>query len=273
MEQEAAKVRNGPEDDWVTPANAFETHVGHFWGILDTRPYMRAKVALIHELSAIDARPAVELALAEAKDSLRLCRSDNVGIRDVMPTLMLLLGQFQEAYDFIKWYAQVYHDSHYDWGNMELPFLDVHDADMTEELPPSDSDIFFSSSLVYVKMHLAKGVEDAIEAHELAGRKALPALVTDSLVPFLLPLGATQSLQELKKAHQKLTRQLREAFSRVQTQNQHFWHAMLDPMPLIEAPEPEYYSSGDVNEIKVWIEQNAMLWRDHHEFIRQFLGM
>ncbi|KAE9126397.1 hypothetical protein PF010_g5274 [Phytophthora fragariae] len=47
---------------------------------------------------------------------------------------------------------------------------------------------------------------------------------------------------------------------------------MLDPAPLIQAPDPSFYSPGDKNEVRVWAEQNAMLWADHHEFIREYRG-
>lgn len=35
-------------------------------------------------------------------------------------------------YDFIKWYQTQRQDSHYDWGDIELPFLSVKDADVFE---------------------------------------------------------------------------------------------------------------------------------------------
>ncbi|EGZ22816.1 hypothetical protein PHYSODRAFT_388033, partial [Phytophthora sojae] len=261
MEKEADKVRNADEDDMFTPANAFETDVGHFWGVLNTRPYMRAKMGLIRALSMLDFRPAIEAALAEAKDSLRLCRSDNVGIRDLVPTLMLLLGQYQEAYDFIKWYATTGEDPHYSWGDMELPFLDMHDADMTEEeLPVDGRNLFFLSSLVCIKMTLAKSIKDAIVAHELADRASLPAGVTDSLGKFLAPNRHTRSLADLKKLHKKLASQTQKIFSLTHAQNKHFWGAMLDPAPMIQAPDPSYYSDGDESQVKIWVKQNAMLW-------------
>ena len=34
MEKEELKLRNDPGDGFFTPANPFETNVGHFWGIL-----------------------------------------------------------------------------------------------------------------------------------------------------------------------------------------------------------------------------------------------
>ncbi|KAG6622716.1 Zinc ion binding protein [Phytophthora cinnamomi] len=146
-----------------------------------------------------------------------------------MPTLMLLLGQYQEAYDFIKWHTKVYQESNYDYGNMELPYLDLHGADMTEDaMPVACGDVFYTSSLVYIKMVLVKAVQDAIAAHELATRASLPA-----------------------ELHRKLTRQMMELFSLAHTQNKHFWDAMLDPFPLIMAPEPPYYSDGDANKVKI----------------------
>ncbi|KAL3657230.1 hypothetical protein V7S43_017890 [Phytophthora oleae] len=164
MAQEEAVVRSSTDDFW-TPANAFETHVGHFWGLHSTRPYMTSKLEVIRALSTIPSRPAIEAALAEALDSMRLCRVDNLGIREVIPTLMLLLDQYQDAYDFIKWYVTSGNDPHYDWGNMDLPFLNVRNADMTEEIPESmrnDRNVFFRSNLAYIKLMLAKTVKDAI---------------------------------------------------------------------------------------------------------------
>jgi hypothetical protein len=271
MAEEAEKIRNGPEDDMFSPPNAFATDVGHFWGIHSTRPYMRAKNEVIRALSIIPARTAVEAALVEAKDCLRLCRGDNMGVREVVPTLMLLLGQYQEAYDFIKWYATSGNADDYDWGDMDLPFLDVDGADMMEDSPGYISDVFSAAAVVYIKMTLANTVQDAIHAHELADHASLPAVVTDSLGEFLAPSMQTQSVADLKKLHKKLTRQVREAFDLTHSRNKHYWPAMLDPMPLVESADPPYYAPGDANQVKMWVAQNAILWLNHHDFIHEQL--
>src|SRR5439155_1311392 len=36
--------------EWALGAEAFGRDVGHFWGILETRPYMRARLGLAHAL-------------------------------------------------------------------------------------------------------------------------------------------------------------------------------------------------------------------------------
>jgi tetratricopeptide (TPR) repeat protein len=57
---------------------AFEEDVGHFWGILETRPYMRARHGLAETLWALGER---ESAIAHLQDMLRLNPNDNQGLR------------------------------------------------------------------------------------------------------------------------------------------------------------------------------------------------
>lgn len=51
LASEDDSVRNAAAD-FMTPANAFDTHAGRFWGIVSTRDYMRARftVAVEHLL-------------------------------------------------------------------------------------------------------------------------------------------------------------------------------------------------------------------------------
>lgn len=64
---------------------------------------MQQKGMLIDSVRKIRTREAIGTALAETMDVLRLCRGDNLGVREGAPALMIRLGQDQEAYDFIKW--------------------------------------------------------------------------------------------------------------------------------------------------------------------------
>jgi tetratricopeptide (TPR) repeat protein len=56
----------------------FEEDVGYFWGILETRPYMRARAALAETLWALDRR---EEAVEHQRELLRLNPNDNQGLR------------------------------------------------------------------------------------------------------------------------------------------------------------------------------------------------
>lgn len=117
----------------MAPGNAFEDSVGHFWGLVHTRPYMRARFALLDLLRKEGTLDGLKDSMSHLLDMMRLCRGDNMGFRDMIPAMMLQLDQDQECYDFIKWYATTGQDSHYDWGDMDLPFLDMKNADVYED--------------------------------------------------------------------------------------------------------------------------------------------
>ena len=117
--------------------NLFEVGVGCFWGILDTRDYMRARHRLVDTMLESFGGPggradAVQEASDHFMDMLRLCRSDNMGVRDKVPWLYIRLNKDQAAYDFMKWHATTGSEPRRDWDNMELPYLDVKNADILE---------------------------------------------------------------------------------------------------------------------------------------------
>lgn len=131
VEVEEQKIRNNPGDLFMPP-NAFETHVGHFWGLFETRDYMRARFGLVEALRKIKTPYSTQAQLDHLMDMLRLCRSDNMGVRDLVPALMLQLNKDQECYDFVKWWRTTGCEGDYDWGDMDLPHLDIHNADSYE---------------------------------------------------------------------------------------------------------------------------------------------
>lgn len=92
MATEERILRDNP-GDLMTPPNLFEEHAGHFWGILDTRTYMRARYALVEAFFEIETYTAVNAAHDHIMDLLRLSRSDNMGVRDLVPALKLWLGK------------------------------------------------------------------------------------------------------------------------------------------------------------------------------------
>ena len=68
---------------------AFERDAGHFWGLLETRPYMRARAGLAKCLWAAGERAA---AIGHYRDMLRLNPNDNQGLRHVLTSWLLATG-------------------------------------------------------------------------------------------------------------------------------------------------------------------------------------
>jgi hypothetical protein len=62
----------------VQLTGAFRDHVGKFWLLVETRPYMRARLQLIHVLIS---QGQHEQAIAHMEDMLRLNPNDNQGVR------------------------------------------------------------------------------------------------------------------------------------------------------------------------------------------------
>ena len=93
---------------------AFEQDAGRFWGILETRPYMRARSGLADCLWALGERSA---AIGHYREMLRLNPNDNQGLRHVLTSWLFTTGDLDaleellDAYDndaFVEWaYAKV----------------------------------------------------------------------------------------------------------------------------------------------------------------------
>lgn len=67
----------------------FREGAGEFWDILETRPYMRARLGLAEILWEMDER---QEAIAHAKELLRLNPNDNQGIRYILANWLLAVG-------------------------------------------------------------------------------------------------------------------------------------------------------------------------------------
>jgi tetratricopeptide (TPR) repeat protein len=69
---------------------AFQRGAGHFWGLLETRPYMRARLGLAHSLWTTGHR---EDAMQHLRDMLRLNPGDNQGVRYTLAGFLLFLDR------------------------------------------------------------------------------------------------------------------------------------------------------------------------------------
>jgi len=70
----------------VLGPRGFKQYAGHFWGFLETRPYMRARAGLAGTLLRLG---DVDGALAHYRDMLKLNPNDNQGIRYVLAGCLL----------------------------------------------------------------------------------------------------------------------------------------------------------------------------------------
>jgi len=87
----------------------FKEDAGHFWGIMETRPYMRARAGLAECLMKLN---RVEDAIAHYRDMLRLNPNDNQGLRYILAVALLDLNRDAELIKLLKQYKD---DAMADW--------------------------------------------------------------------------------------------------------------------------------------------------------------
>ncbi len=79
----------------------FKHEVGHFWGISDTRPYMRARFGLARSLWRMRRH---DDAIAHCSEMLRLNPNDNQGVRYMLARYLLEVGRDSDAVDILNFY-------------------------------------------------------------------------------------------------------------------------------------------------------------------------
>jgi tetratricopeptide (TPR) repeat protein len=136
---------------------AFKEDVGYFWGLLETRPYMRARLGLAQCLwEAGKKKEAVE----HYKDMLRLNPGDNQGIRYVLVSCLFELGRDRELTSLLEEYDSEY-DTFWLYTKALLSFRDQGDCEESRE-----------------RLEEARGVNPHVPMY-LLGKKKIPKRLPD----------------------------------------------------------------------------------------------
>jgi tetratricopeptide (TPR) repeat protein len=81
----------------------FDKETGHFWGMVETRPYMRARAGLAQCLWALG---RWEEAVSHYRELLRLNPNDNQGIRYLLAMTLLEMGKIESLEELIGQYDE-----------------------------------------------------------------------------------------------------------------------------------------------------------------------
>ena len=268
LASEEQRLRSLPADMFM-PQPIFEEHAGHFWGIHETRPYMRARFALVEALLKIKTYAAVKTAHEHLMEMLRLCRGDNMGVRDLVPALFLRLGNDQGCYDFCVWYATTGQDSHYDWGDMGLGFLDVKDANVFDPIPKTMAGKYFDLShavaMILLKIKLLKDVR-TLRDSSVIGQK-VPQEIIDGIRTQLVTGTAIArhlnviDIDQQESVIQTLEGQIKDLYTGIDARNKYFWPALLSPGANLTA-RPNAYSQGSNSEMQLVLQYNYAAWSE-----------
>jgi len=97
----------------------FEENRGHFWGITETRPYMRARVALAQLLQRIG---HTDEAVRHYEGMLELNPGDNQGVRDTLLGCYLVMDDLEGAQRLLQQYKDDF-SAVFIWGEVLQRFL------------------------------------------------------------------------------------------------------------------------------------------------------
>jgi tetratricopeptide (TPR) repeat protein len=81
----------------------FRRDAGHFWGLLETRPYMRARLGLAHSLWTAG---RCDAAVRHLQDMLRLNPGDNQGVRYTLAGFLLFLDRDGDLAHLLQQYPE-----------------------------------------------------------------------------------------------------------------------------------------------------------------------
>ncbi|WP_238134291.1 SEC-C metal-binding domain-containing protein [Calderihabitans maritimus] len=87
----------------------FHSNKGYFWGLVETRPYMRAKMGLAQCLWEVG---DLEGAIRHFTEMLELNPNDNQGVRYLLSTCLLEAGRYEELEELFRRYEE---DIGVDW--------------------------------------------------------------------------------------------------------------------------------------------------------------
>ena len=79
-----------------------EDCIGRFWGMIETRPYMRLRYTYVQLLMSMG---KFRLAITHCEDMLRLCENDNLGVRYILMALYALFEDELQAQKLFKRYT------------------------------------------------------------------------------------------------------------------------------------------------------------------------
>jgi tetratricopeptide (TPR) repeat protein len=102
LDEEIELYRKGVDaGERALGAAAFRDDVGHFWGLLETRPYMRARCGLA---MALWQKGELDAAIAHVQDMLRLNPNDNQGMRYILLAWLLARSRQGDAESLMRRY-------------------------------------------------------------------------------------------------------------------------------------------------------------------------
>jgi len=248
LEKEAAPLRN------FFNKNLFKEEVGNFMRIEQTQLYCQQRFELATAFHVCgmknNSRLALELAVEHLLDILFLNRGDYLGVRAHIPSMLFMLNEPQEAYDFLKWW-QVSHQERYDYYNLDLPYCNLKGEDIFEDMSKlhlGKTHPQWLVSMYMVKYKMFEKIEKDKISYESFLLGTHPRVGEDS--PIQQIGGVSVILHSIKKCfspidkYETIRNQMLDILKLIDMMNRNIIPGLLNSDTLLRQPNPFYDGRG-----------------------------
>jgi hypothetical protein len=168
--------------------------------------------------------------------------------------------------DFAKWWATTGQSSNYNWGNMDLPYLDCKDADAFEpvdEFARRFAPVSHLAAITLLKIRLLLDLRALQRAREEHGPQ-IPQEVLQSIEQHLVSSVVTGNKQILERQDHapqiaELERQIRQCYDTLSKENEYFWPALVKPGADWKT-RPSVYMRGTEEEMQLFLSYSYPAW-------------
>ena len=232
-----------------------------------TERYMEMRLEVIKALLKIKHYYAADMALDICLENHRLDRADNYGIRNLTAYLYLRTDRVQQCYDFVKWNQTTGKETTYGHGEPQLPYLNIHNADLLEKADVFirwECELSHRIAITLVKIRLLQDVRNL--HNSTAIRDRLPRELFDIIRGYLVNSDVADRrdiMNEYDQTHniRKLEEQIVWLYGGVKAENWYFWDGLLDPEPNL-AWKPEDWEEADVSEMQIELQDAYDAWAE-----------
>lgn len=269
--KEANNLRNLPGDMFF-PINVFETSVGHFWGIEETRNYLLARFFYSMKLADLNTEASIQISIDNLKDILRLNLKDNLNVKLILPFLILRFpGREQECYEFICWVFGLF-DAKFDSNDLFHPSSNTTKENNSILLSPNVNSILLSPNVnlsevvcicliklrFYLKLQhfyistktFLRGtlhrLNNCSPMKKMGGHIDELKLIRDFLTPKMLssfyqilPNEKREPKATLLNVITELRFQVITLMKVAEMKNCHIWEALINPLDVFSSPPPK----------------------------------
>ena len=197
-------------------------------------------------------------------DMLRLNRSDGLGVRSLIPFLLLRLSRDQDCCRFVKLWAKFGHSPYYDRGYMSLPFVSVRWTNAFERVDYMCGDVFYLGHVVAAtlpKVRLLLSLTALKNQSTVLSGFQAPAEIFQNIALRLPDSTIVTDNQELLNCTdhapqiEQLAWQVRKLYQAVRKAKKHFWPGLLNPGEHLEG-HLQATSPGSVAEMQLILQHS-----------------